>query len=59
MVQAVIHYLLKETCIPYMAMLQEWITKGLVNDPYDEFLIIENRDVSKNSISTDFNDTYW
>lgn len=58
-VQAVIHYLLRETCAPYMAMLQEWIMKGVINDPYHEFLVMENRDVSKNDISTDFNDAYW
>lgn len=57
--QAVIHYLLRETCAPYMAMLQEWIMKGVINDPYQEFLVMENRDVSKNDISTDFNDAYW
>jgi hypothetical protein len=55
----VIHYLLRETCAPYMAMLQEWIMKGVINDPYQEFLVMENRDVSKNDISTDFNDAYW
>jgi gamma-tubulin complex component 2 len=42
-----------------MAMLQEWIMKGVINDPYHEFLVMENREVSKNDISTDFNDAYW
>ena len=28
-------------------MLEEWIYKGQLNDPYNEFMIVENKDKPK------------
>lgn len=40
-------------------MLESWIHKGEIRDPYEEFMIVESRKVSKENIKEDFNDAYW
>jgi len=50
--------LLTKTCVPYFAMLANWIYQGTANDPYNEFQIHLRRDVNKENLNN-FNDTYW
>ncbi|KAF8938309.1 hypothetical protein BGZ58_001171 [Dissophora ornata] len=52
-------FLLNKASVPYIAMLESWIHKGEIRDPYEEFMIVESRRVSKESIKEDFNDAYW
>ncbi|KFH71890.1 hypothetical protein MVEG_02184 [Podila verticillata NRRL 6337] len=52
-------YLLNKASVPYIAMLESWIHKGEIRDPYEEFMIVESRKVSKENIKEDFNDAYW
>ncbi|KAF9101127.1 hypothetical protein BGX27_011600 [Mortierella sp. AM989] len=52
-------FLLNKASVPYIAMLESWIHKGEIRDPYEEFMIVESRKVSKESIKEDFNDAYW
>ena len=40
-------------------MLALWIYDGECNDPYDEFLVAENRDKIKEGLADDYNDSYW
>ena len=53
--------LLKLASSPYYQMLLTWITAGVVDDPYDEFMIIERRSVKKETLSNDYSlgDLYW
>lgn len=39
-------------------MLEEWIYKGIINDPYNEFMIIEDKDITKEKLKDDFNEKY-
>jgi len=32
-------YLLEEASRPYFSMIEDWIYKGLINDPYLEFMV--------------------
>ena len=32
---------------------------GQVDDPYDEFLIVEREGIKKRSLMDDYNSTYW
>lgn len=41
-----------------MTMLEDWIYKGLINDPYNEFMINEDKDINKDKIKEDFNEKY-
>ncbi|KAG0228795.1 hypothetical protein BGW42_001992 [Actinomortierella wolfii] len=52
-------YLLSKASIPYISMLESWIHRGEIRDPYDEFMIVESRKVRKENIKEDFNDAYW
>ncbi|KAF9899436.1 hypothetical protein BX616_003034, partial [Lobosporangium transversale] len=52
-------FLLNKASVPYIAMLESWIHKGEIRDPYEEFMIVESRKVSKEGIKEDFNDAYW
>lgn len=35
--------LLKAAAVPYCRALEQWLYQGVVDDPYDEFLIIERK----------------
>lgn len=40
-------------------MLQDWIFKGQINDPYNEFMISEDKDITKEKLKEDFNEKFW
>lgn len=52
-------FLLNKASVPYTSMLESWIHKGEIRDPYEEFMIVKSRKVSKENIKEDFNDAYW
>lgn len=52
-------YLFKMASAPFISMLQNWLYKGELNDPYHEFMIQENSGVSRASLVEDFNAQYW
>lgn len=52
-------FLLNKASVPYINMLESWIHKGEIRDPYEEFMIVKSRKVSKENIKEDFNDAYW
>ncbi|KAM0748345.1 hypothetical protein T439DRAFT_328325 [Meredithblackwellia eburnea MCA 4105] len=44
---------------PYVAILLGWITAGELNDQWDEFIVREDKSISKGSLEMDFTDEYW
>ena len=44
---------------PYLRMLAAWLSAGVIDDPYDEFIVRIRADCSKESMQRDFNDAYW
>ncbi|KAF9174729.1 hypothetical protein BGX20_010127 [Mortierella sp. AD010] len=52
-------FLLNKASVPYISMLELWIHKGEILDPYEEFMIMESSKVKKESIKEDFSDAYW
>ena len=40
-------------------MLGSWLYQGLLVDPFQEFMILENTKHGPQSIENDFNDSYW
>lgn len=50
--------LLQQACVPYFEMLEKWIYKGIITDPYGEFLV-EQEFSEKEKIEDLYNDTYW
>ena len=39
-------------------MLEDWIYKGQINDPYNEFMINEDKEIIKEKLKEDFNEKY-
>ena len=50
-------YLLREASVPYLHMLHQWITKGVIRDPYQEFMVVFNPKVSPAGESLDISFT--
>lgn len=51
-------YLTKAASAPYFEILDKWIYRGIINDPYSEFMV-EEHELQKEKIQEDYNDKYW
>ncbi|KAK3559233.1 hypothetical protein QTP86_008357 [Hemibagrus guttatus] len=51
-------YLTKAASVPYFEMLEKWIYRGIIKDPYGEFMV-EEHELQKEKIQEDYNDKYW
>ncbi|CCC08143.1 hypothetical protein SMACR_01693 [Sordaria macrospora] len=51
--------LLRDASRPYMAMLNEWLHHGSINDPHSEFLIKEQKSIRRDRLEQDYTDEYW
>ncbi|XP_075732785.1 gamma-tubulin complex component 2-like [Rhipicephalus microplus] len=49
-------YLAKAASVPYFNMLEGWVYRGRINDPFKEFLVRDKVLVKKEDMSTD---NYW
>ncbi|RUS20820.1 Spc98 family-domain-containing protein [Endogone sp. FLAS-F59071] len=52
-------YLLSQSSIPYLNILDAWIHNGEIRDPHNEFMVQEKKNVKKENLKMDFNDAYW
>ncbi|XP_025097324.1 gamma-tubulin complex component 2-like [Pomacea canaliculata] len=52
-------YLTQSACIPYFEILEKWIFKGVIRDPFSEFLVEENEKIQKEKLLEEYNDAYW
>ncbi|XP_021319294.1 gamma-tubulin complex component 2 [Sorghum bicolor] len=43
----------------YLRMLERWVYEGLIDDPYGEFFIAENKSLQKESLTQDYDAKYW
>ncbi|XP_073010454.1 gamma-tubulin complex component 2 [Typha latifolia] len=43
----------------YLAMLERWVYEGVIDDPYGEFFIAENKSLQKESLTQDYDAKYW
>jgi gamma-tubulin complex component 2 len=51
--------LLRAAAAPYAKAVERWVYEGRVEDPYDEFLIVERADLDKASLSEEYDSRYW
>ena len=56
---ALLQYLLSKSSAPFLDMLSQWIYQGAINDPYDEFVITQRKEIGKDNMKEDYNATYW
>eukprot|EP00762_Andalucia_godoyi_P000766 ANDGO_03807.mRNA.1 Spindle pole body component 97 len=57
--KALLFFLMQKTAIPFFRMLEAWIYQGEIEDPYGEFLVAENKTLTKQSLLEDYSDEYW
>ncbi|KAL5565818.1 hypothetical protein UlMin_028982 [Ulmus minor] len=43
----------------YLSILERWVYEGIIDDPYGEFFIAENKSLQKESLTQDFDTKYW
>ncbi|KAJ8450525.1 hypothetical protein Cgig2_020162 [Carnegiea gigantea] len=43
----------------YLEILERWLYEGVIDDPYGEFFIAENRTLQKESLTHDYDAKYW
>jgi len=51
--------LFREASQPYARTLLRWITSGVLLDPYEEFMVVEDARVTRASLESDPTDEYW
>ncbi|KAE8650096.1 gamma-tubulin complex component 2 [Cucumis sativus] len=43
----------------YLGILERWVYEGVIDDPYGEFFIEENKSLKKESLNQDYDTKYW
>ncbi|KAL6132397.1 hypothetical protein ACLB2K_064640 [Fragaria x ananassa] len=43
----------------YLGILERWVYEGVIDDPYSEFFIAENKSLQKESLTQDYDAKYW
>ncbi|XP_050206801.1 gamma-tubulin complex component 2 isoform X2 [Mercurialis annua] len=43
----------------YLNILERWVYEGIIDDPYGEFFIAENKYLQKESLTQDYDAKYW
>uniref|UniRef100_A0A7N0ZTG9 Gamma-tubulin complex component n=1 Tax=Kalanchoe fedtschenkoi TaxID=63787 RepID=A0A7N0ZTG9_KALFE len=43
----------------YLSILERWVNEGIIDDPYGEFFIAENKSLHKESLTQDYDAKYW
>lgn len=57
--RSLLQKLIHAASTPYFGILERWVYEGVIDDPYGEFLINENKSLQKESLSQDYYATYW
>ncbi|CAM8894576.1 unnamed protein product [Rhodiola kirilowii] len=43
----------------YLSILERWVYEGVIDDPYEEFFIAENKTIQKESLTQDYDAKFW
>ncbi|XP_059482837.1 gamma-tubulin complex component 2-like isoform X1 [Neocloeon triangulifer] len=57
--QEICFNLIQKASKPYLESLDEWLLKGVINDPFDEFMVEDNQVETDGALSTEDCDGYW
>ncbi|KAI8440338.1 hypothetical protein MSG28_001676 [Choristoneura fumiferana] len=52
-------FLTERACKPFFCILDQWIHKGIIVDPFQEFMIEDNELVNKEELPVDYSADYW
>lgn len=51
--------LIQAASVPYMQTLEKWVYKGVICDPYHEFLVEDNELIQREELPVDYSADYW
>eukprot|EP00775_Hariotina_reticulata_P011046 gene11046-11201_t len=57
--QLLVGQLLKASAQPYFGILRQWLFWGVLDDPYNEFMVKEYADVGRDSLTPEGEPAYW
>ncbi|KAG0715937.1 Gamma-tubulin complex component 2 [Chionoecetes opilio] len=57
--QDVMLFLSQSAAVPYMDMLTKWLKRGIINDPYHEFMVVDRESGNEEEEEEDPADDYW
>ncbi|XP_069970961.1 gamma-tubulin complex component 2 isoform X2 [Penaeus vannamei] len=57
--QEVMVFLTQAAAVPYMNMLAKWLYRGIINDPYNEFMVVDRESGTEENEDQDLADDYW
>jgi gamma-tubulin complex component 2 len=52
-------FLLKAASQPMLDRLEKWLYHGVVDDAHQEFMVFDHVDISKDTMTDDYNAVYW
>jgi gamma-tubulin complex component 2 len=55
----ILRFLLLKCFWQYMNIFGKWLYHGIVEDNFNEFMIVERRDLTKELLSTNYKENYW
>lgn len=57
--QKILIHLTQKAAVPYMEILQLWISKGVIIDPQQEFLVEDNELIKREELPEHYSADYW
>lgn len=58
-IRSLLEKMTQSASLPYLGILERWVYEGVIDDPYGEFFIAENKSLQKESLSQDYSAKYW
>ncbi|KAG0468400.1 hypothetical protein HPP92_017728 [Vanilla planifolia] len=58
-VRSLLEKMTQSASTPYLSILERWVYEGIIDDPYGEFFIAENKSLQKESLTLDYDAKYW
>ena len=55
----IVSRLLSSGCVPYFSILSRWIHEGVLDDPHEEFMVKENRNVARSDVTSEGQMAFW
>lgn len=50
---------LRSAGVPYVSMLQGWMSSGKLHDPWEELCVKESKFITRGTLDMDYTDEYW
>ncbi|CAG0923498.1 unnamed protein product [Notodromas monacha] len=58
-VQRMMTFVQNRAYAPFLHMLECWIYRGMLDDPYEEFFVVRNQEFATENVSAYYSEDYW